>query len=98
VNDTDPAAAAPALADAVERGRYAIYQTSDGGYVVARAVDLCDSCLGCDCGNRAAQLEAPGWAVKLMAGAGSPAGMLKAARAMIRRNTAGEPEGAPDGQ
>ena len=29
-----------------ERGRYAVYQSGDGGLVIARAAGICETCAG----------------------------------------------------
>jgi hypothetical protein len=62
---------------ALERGRYALHATPDGGYVVARQVDLCATCLACGCGEPADALEAPGWLVKMAQSQGGMLGKLK---------------------
>ena len=69
---------------AVERGRYAIHTPDDGSWVVARQVNLCESCLTCGCGDAADPLVAPAALVKMapmfgrMAEGGGLAGRLKA--------------------
>lgn len=42
-----------APAEPAERGRYAIFDQPDGGLLIARAVNLCDRCLDCGCGDQA---------------------------------------------
>ncbi len=39
------------VAEAVERGRYAVYGDSPMNFVLARVTDLCDSCASCGCGT-----------------------------------------------
>jgi hypothetical protein len=43
----------PAPPEPAERGRYAVYEQPDGGIVIARAVNLCERCLDCGCGEQA---------------------------------------------
>ena len=74
---------------ALERGRYALYSTPDGGFAVARAVDLCPTCLGCRCGEPAPALEAPGWLVKM---AQSQGGVMAKARALLGAARNGQEE------
>lgn len=64
-------------------GRYAVYQSPDGGWVVARAVDICDTCRSCGCGEQADPIQIPAMVIKLAMsqGNGSLMRMLgKAAR------------------
>lgn len=46
------------LAPVVEVGRYRLFQT-EGGLVLARAVDTCERCQGCGCGQQAEPLALP---------------------------------------
>lgn len=41
----------PPPPEPVERGRYAIIEQRDGGLLILRTVDLCDTCLDCRCGE-----------------------------------------------
>lgn len=43
----------PAVPEPAERGRYAIYMQPDGGLLIARRTDLCQTCLDCGCGQQA---------------------------------------------
>ena len=52
MNEQDPAT----LAEAAERGRYAVYQTDDGGVLISRAGPLCDRCRECGCGEQLPQV------------------------------------------
>ena len=42
----------------VEHGRYRMYE-APGGLVLARAVNTCDRCADCGCGEQAPPLELP---------------------------------------
>ena len=42
-----------------ERGRYAVYMQPDGGIVIARAADICQTCQDCGCGVQAEPLTIP---------------------------------------
>lgn len=62
-------------------GRYAVYQAPDGGWVVARAGDLCEKCQNCGCGTQADPIQIPAMVIRLAAqqGKGNLLKMLKAA-------------------
>lgn len=63
-------------------GRYAVYETPDGGWVIARTTSLCETCLHCGCGEKAEQIPIPAMVLAL-AKQNGPArlkSMLKAAR------------------
>jgi hypothetical protein len=49
---------APAAPVVVEQGRYKMFE-APGGLVLARAVNTCDRCQGCGCGDQAEPLELP---------------------------------------
>ena len=38
--------------DTAERGRYAVRDMPDGGVLIYRAANLCDTCLSCGCGDQ----------------------------------------------
>jgi hypothetical protein len=46
------------LGAVVESGRYRVFQ-ADGGLVLARAVDTCERCQGCGCGQQAEPIALP---------------------------------------
>ena len=48
----------------LEQGRYRISETPDGGLRIARAVNTCETCQGCGCGEQAEQVNIPGWMLK----------------------------------
>ena len=60
----------------IERGRYALYESPDGGLVVARATGTCQSCQDCGCGEQQQPLIAPAMLVK-MASSGKMMGKLR---------------------
>lgn len=66
--------------EASERGRYAVFVTPDGGWVIATAGPLCDRCQGCGCGEAYRDpLPVPAMVVGLMTGQSSlPAPLAKA--------------------
>lgn len=50
----------PDIPDApAERGRYAVYMQPDGGIVIARAANICQSCQDCGCGVQGEPLTIP---------------------------------------
>jgi hypothetical protein len=64
-------------------GRYVIYSAPDGGWVVARAVDICEGCQECGCGEQADAIQIPAMVIALASRQGFSLGkakeMLKAA-------------------
>jgi hypothetical protein len=61
-------------------GRYVVFQAPDGGWIVARAVELCDRCQGCGCGEQAEPIQIPSLVISMASqqGKGKLLGMLKA--------------------
>lgn len=85
--DEATAAAAQAAAqdgappDVIEQGRYRVYQTPEGGWVIARAVNTCDRCKGCGCGDQADPIHVPPLVIQLARSQGTGLlGKLKALR------------------
>jgi hypothetical protein len=75
--------AAPAAPPVIEGpGRYCVFQAPDGGWVVARAVGICDTCQACGCGEQAEPVQVPGLVIQLAMSQGKNKimSMLKAAR------------------
>ena len=68
-----------------ERGRYAIYEQSDGSLVIPRSAPLCKACAACGCGEQAEPLRIPGTLVKMARAAaeGNGGGMAKKLRGMM---------------
>ena len=62
-------------------GRYVVYQAPDGGWVLARAVDLCKTCANCGCGEQAPAVQIPAMVIALAQrqGKGGVMAMLKTA-------------------
>lgn len=67
----------------LEFGRYRIFEASDGGWVVARAVNTCERCQGCGCGDQADLIQVPGMIVKMAKSQG--AGLMGKLKAMTGR-------------
>ena len=61
----------------LEYGRYRLFETPDGGWVVARAVETCETCQNCGCGEQADPIMVPAMVIK-MARNGGTMGKLKA--------------------
>lgn len=61
-------------------GRYAVYKSPDGSWVIARAVDICDNCRACGCGEQAEPVQIPAMVISLamQQGKGKLMSMLKA--------------------
>lgn len=56
-----------------ERGRYAVYEMPDGGLLIARTSDICETCQNCGCGTQREPLgPVPGGVIEMakMAAAG----------------------------
>lgn len=62
-------------------GRYVVYAAPDGGWVIARAIGICERCEGCGCGEQAEPIQVPGLVISMAQsqGKGKLLGMLKAA-------------------
>jgi len=61
----------------LEFGRYRVFESPDGSWVLARARDTCDRCQGCGCGEQADAVHVPAMFVA-MAKQGGGIGQLKA--------------------
>lgn len=46
-------------------GRYRVFETIDGGWVVARAGPICDRCAECGCGEQADPITIPGLVIQV---------------------------------
>jgi len=57
--------------DPVERGRYAVFGTPEGGWAISRAGPLCDRCADCGCGAQSDPIMVPGFVVAMMTGDGN---------------------------
>lgn len=62
-------------------GRYVVYEAPDRGWVIARAIGLCERCLACGCGEQGEPIQVPGMVIAIARrqGNGNLLGMLKAA-------------------
>lgn len=62
-------------------GRYVVYEAPDGGWVVARAAPICETCQNCGCGEQAEPIQVPALVIKLASqqGKGNLLRVLKAA-------------------
>lgn len=65
----------------LESGRYAVRKTPDGGWIIARALNLCDTCKHHGCGDQADLIQIPAMVIQLAMrqGGGKILGMLKSA-------------------
>jgi hypothetical protein len=43
----------------LEQGRYRVFESPDGGWVIARAADTCERCQGCGCGEQVDPISVP---------------------------------------
>jgi hypothetical protein len=82
----DQAAAAPGV---IEFGRYRVFQAPDGGWVIARAVNICDRCQECGCGDQAEPVQIPAMVIQLARSGGT--GLMGKLKAL--RNGGGLPDG-----
>ena len=71
----------------LERGRYAVYGTGDGGLLIARTSGICQTCQDCGCGQQAEPVgPIPGTLVAMAkAAAAGKMNVSQAMRAMVRR-------------
>jgi hypothetical protein len=76
VDETEPGP--PKL---LERGRYAVYEAPDGGWVLARALDVCDDCRSHGCGEQAEPIVIPAMVIKVASM--RDAGFTRKLRAMM---------------
>lgn len=78
---TPPAEAATPQPELLESGRYAVRKAPDGGWIIGRAVNICDSCREHRCGEQADLIQIPAMVIQLAMrqGGGKILGMLKAA-------------------
>lgn len=61
-------------------GRYVVYLAPDGGWVVARALGICETCEGCGCGEQADPIQIPAMVIRMAQAQGKGLlGKLKAA-------------------
>jgi hypothetical protein len=65
--------------EVLEAGRYRLFRAPDGAWVVARAVETCETCQACDCGTQADPIVVPAMVVKMAANGG----MMKKMRAVM---------------
>src|SRR6516165_5309820 len=72
---------APPVPKLLERGRYAVYEAPDGWWVLARAVDVCDTCKEHGCGEQAEPIVVPAMVIKMASM--RDAGMVRRIRAML---------------
>ena len=80
---------APAEPAVLEYGRYRLFESPDGGWVVARAVETCETCQNCGCGSQADPIVIPAMVIKLarsQQNGGGLLGKLKAVTSLARDN------------
>ena len=56
---------APAATVLEGPGRYVVYEAPDGGWVIARAGNLCENCTGCKCGEQGEPITIPAFAIAM---------------------------------
>ena len=59
---------APAQPDVRQYGRYKLSATPDGQGMLARAVNTCESCQSCGCGDQQELVPMPGVLLKILTG------------------------------
>lgn len=67
----------------LEYGRYRLFESPDGGWVVARAVETCERCENCGCGEQAEPIMIPGMVVKMARAQQGGGGLLNKFRAVV---------------
>lgn len=82
----------------LEHGRYRLWKTPDGGWLLARAAFTCDRCQSCGCGEQQDHVTVPGMMVRLAEaaqnGGGGSLGMM---RRLMGRGRGNLPEGSGGG-
>lgn len=68
-----------------ERGRYAIFETPDGGWAIARASGICGTCQACGCGEQHEAIPIPAMLVPFITGQAemTKGGMLGMVKGML---------------
>jgi hypothetical protein len=66
----------------LEYGRYRLFESPDGGWVVARAVGTCETCQNCGCGEQAEPIMIPAMVVKMARAQQNGGGLLSKFRAV----------------
>jgi len=61
----------------LEQGRYRVFESPDGGWVIARAAATCERCQGCGCGEQVDPIQVPAMVIA-MAKQGGGLGRIKA--------------------
>ena len=69
----------------LEYGRYRLFESPDGGWVVARAVETCETCQNCGCGEQAEPIMIPGMVVKMARAQQNGGGLLGKLKAVTNR-------------
>lgn len=72
----------------LEHGRYRLFEAPDGGWVVARAVETCETCQNCGCGAQADPIVVPAMVIRI-ASSGGGNGMLGKLKAVMGRGADG---------
>jgi hypothetical protein len=81
--DVEVTQEAPSAPEASERGRYAVFETADGGWKIATAGPLCETCSGCGCGAAYRDpIAVPSFVVQMLTGGGM-GGVPAPLRAML---------------
>ena len=81
--DVEPVVDTPQTPEAAERGRYAVFTTPDGGWKIATAGPLCETCSGCGCGGAYRDpIAVPPFVVTMLSG-GSMSAVPAPLRAML---------------
>jgi len=64
----------------LEFGRYRVFESPDGGWVIARAAATCERCQGCGCGEQIDPIQVPAMIIAMA----KPGGGLSRAKAVLR--------------
>lgn len=74
----------------IERGRYRLVELQDGSWAILRALDTCERCRDCDCGEQAEPARIPSFVVSMvkaqLSGKDGGAGMKSRLAAMFGGN------------
>lgn len=62
-----------------------VYAAPDGGWVIARAVGICERCRGCGCGEQGEPVQIPGMVIAIAQQQGGKGGLMKMLKAVSGR-------------
>jgi hypothetical protein len=71
--------------EVLEAGRYKVFQDPAGAWVIARAVETCETCQSCGCGNQADPIHIPAMMIAMARQGGGMARIKDGLKGMMGR-------------